>query len=63
MDIAGLSSSMSAERFSQQVSLSVAKMAMNTAKQNGAALTDLMKTTQMQRSVTPHKGGNIDLRL
>ncbi len=36
---------------------------MNTAKQNGAALTDLMKTTQMQRSVTPHKGGNIDLRL
>jgi len=58
MDIAALSAGMSQMKLAQAVSLSVAKMSMDTAKTQA---TEMVKT--LEQSVQPHLGGNIDLRL
>jgi len=49
----------------QQASMSVMKMAMGDAKQQGGAIQKLMSTTDasvIQRATQPHLGGNINLK-
>jgi len=58
MDIANVSRVYSQASVTQQASLSVAKMAMDTSTQN---MDDLSK--MLQQSVQPHLGGSIDLKL
>jgi hypothetical protein len=58
MDIAALSVLMNQSQVQQQASLSVMKMAMNTAQQNGTELTKML-----EQSVQPHLGSSIDLKL
>nr|WP_308302457.1 YjfB family protein [Peribacillus deserti] len=50
----------------QQASMSVMKMAMGNAEQQGEALQKLMSTNNIaaiQHAAQPHLGGNIDLKL
>lgn len=71
MDIAALSMGMSQMNLHQQASMSVMKMAMDTAKGQTADLVDMLEennlintdTKVMEQSVTPHLGGNIDISL
>ncbi len=63
MDIAALSTVLAQGKTMSQVSVSLAKMGMNQAKQQGQALQQLVATSSMQQSVTPHIGGNIDIKL
>jgi Putative motility protein len=58
MDIAALSVLMNQSQVQQQASISVMKMAMNTAQQNGAELTKML-----EQSVQPHLGSSINLKL
>jgi RNA-splicing ligase RtcB len=58
MDIAALSVMMNQSQVQQQASLSVMKMAMNTAEQNGAQMTKML-----EQSVQPHLGSSIDLKI
>ncbi len=66
MDVALTSIALNQGQVQQQASLSVMKMAMGDAKQQGAALQELMSTTNVaaiQHAAQPHLGGNIDLKL
>jgi RNA-splicing ligase RtcB len=58
MDIAALSIMMNQSQVQQQASISVMKMAMNTAEQNSTGLTKML-----EQSVQPHLGSSIDLKL
>jgi len=65
MDIALMSMALSQSQVQQQASMSVMKMAMGNAEQQGDALQKLMSTTDasaIQRAAQPHLGGNIDLK-
>lgn len=55
MDIAALSIAMHQNQLQQAVSISVLKMAMNSETQN------MQKMLEM--AVTPHIGGNVDIRI
>ncbi|ONI45697.1 hypothetical protein AN642_01305 [Epulopiscium sp. SCG-B10WGA-EpuloA2] len=61
MDIAQLSSSMSQFSIGTQVGIALTSMQMDMVKQNGAQLDSMLK--QMELSVNPHIGGNIDVRI
>lgn len=58
MDIAALSMGLSQMRIAQEASMSVMKMAMETAELETEDLTKMM-----EQSVVPHLGGSIDLSL
>jgi hypothetical protein len=58
VDIAALSVAMNQSQIQQQASLSVMKMAMNTAEQNSVDLTKML-----EQSVQPHLGSSIDVKL
>ncbi|MEV3166453.1 YjfB family protein [Paenibacillus larvae] len=57
MDIAALSMVMSQAKLSQQVGVSVLNIAKTQSEQQGQ---DLVK---MLKSVQPHLGGNLDIRI
>lgn len=63
MDIARLSMGMSQGKAIQQAKMSVLKMAMDTAKEQGAAMNKLLESSnvKIERAVSPHIGGNIDI--
>jgi len=66
MDIALMSMSISQGKVQQQASLSVMKMAMGNAKQQGEAVKELISSFNvkaLQQAAQPHLGGNIDLKL
>ncbi len=64
MDIALLSMSLSQMKVAQEAGISVMKMAMDTDKGQAAKVTQLLESThQMERSLNPHLGGNIDIKL
>ena len=66
MDIALMSMALSQGQVQQQASMSVMKMAMGNAEQQGEALQKLMSTTDVaviQHATQPHLGGNIDLKV
>ncbi|WP_352404920.1 YjfB family protein [Sporanaerobacter acetigenes] len=58
MDIVALSMGLSQMKVAQEASVSILKMAMDTAK--GQSL-DLAK--MLEQSVNPHIGGNIDISI
>lgn len=58
MDIAGLSMVSSQMKLASQVSLAVAKIAMNTATENSAELAKMLES-----SVQPGKGASIDIKV
>jgi Putative motility protein len=58
MGIAALSVMMNQSQIQQQASISVMKIAMNTAEQNSVDLTKML-----EQSVQPHLGSSIDLKL
>ncbi len=58
MDIAALSMGLSQMKVAQQASISVMKIAMDNAKVQTADLTKMM-----EQSISPHVGGNIDIKL
>ncbi|WP_079524730.1 YjfB family protein [Solibacillus isronensis] len=65
MGIALLSMALGQSHVQQQASMSVMKMAMRNAEQQGAAIQELMSTTNaaaIQQAAQPHLGGNIDLK-
>ncbi|MFP7733914.1 YjfB family protein [Priestia aryabhattai] len=66
MDIALMSMSLSQGKVRQQASLSVMKMAMGNAKQQGEAVQELISSNNvkaLQQVAQPHLGRNIDLKL
>jgi hypothetical protein len=64
MDIPALSMAMSQASLIQDASLSVIKMAMDSAKVNTANMTEMLsQNSAMQQSVQPHLGGHIDIRV
>jgi hypothetical protein len=61
-----MSMALSQGQIQQQASMSVMKMAMGNAEQQGEALQKLMGNTNeaaIQHAAQPHLGGNIDLKL
>lgn len=65
MDVAALSMGLSQMKVAQQASISIMKMAMDTAKIQTADLTQMLEanTKMMEQSVNSHLGGNIDIKL
>lgn len=64
MDTALISMALSQGQVQQQASMSVMKMAMGNAEQQGEGVQKLMSTTDpavIQHVVEPHLGGNIDV--
>ncbi|MBW4827889.1 MAG: YjfB family protein [Clostridiaceae bacterium] len=65
MDIAGLSMGLSQMKVAQEASVSIMKMAMDTAKGQNVDLAKMLEvnTRIMEQSVNPNIGGNIDISL
>ncbi len=61
--IAGMAVGLQADRLQQAVGTSVLKMQMDTTKEAGQALVDMMKasTLQMEKAAFPHLGKNLDV--
>ncbi len=63
MDIAAVSIGMSQAKVAQEAQMSIMKMVMDTAKGEVADLTKMMEVNRdIQRSVLPHLGSNVDIR-
>ncbi|MCT4508861.1 MAG: YjfB family protein [Tepidibacter sp.] len=65
MDIGAMSIGLSQAKLAQQVSLSVMKMAMNTSNQKSNVINEMINTDAkvMEKSITPHLGNTIDIKL
>lgn len=65
MDIATLSIGLSQMKIAQQANLSVMKMAMNDGESKMSNIVKMLDTStkNMERTVNPHIGGNIDIKL
>jgi hypothetical protein len=64
MDIPALSMAMGQSSLIQGASLSVVKMAMDTAKINATQMTEMLSNTRaMEQSVQTHLGGSIDVKV
>lgn len=65
MDIAAMSTMLSQAKVINQANISVMKMAMNNAENNGNMIKELAETNtkMMELSVNPHLGSNIDIKL
>ncbi|HJV44988.1 MAG TPA: YjfB family protein [Bacillota bacterium] len=62
MDIAALSVGMSQVQFQQNASIEVMKMAMDTVKDQGNMVTELLESSTAGLA-QPHIGGNLDIRV
>jgi len=64
MDIAAMSTMLAQGSVQAQASVAVVSKVKEVMEQNGAQLIEMMKSASiMENSVTPHLGGNIDIRL
>lgn len=66
MDVALMSMALNQGKLQQQASLSVMKMAMGDAKQQGQDIQKLLGTSNQsanQHAAQPHLGGRIDVKL
>ena len=65
MDVAAMSMSLNQVQLKEQASISVMKMAMDSAQGQEEALDKLLEasTKALEHSVVPHKGINLDLHL
>lgn len=61
MDIAGLSMAMAQNDVMSKVGVAVLDNALETAESASVQLVQMIDASAMQRSVTPHLGGNIDI--
>lgn len=61
MDIAALSTAMAQEELGTKISVAVLDKSMETAESAGAQIVQMIDSAAMQRFVTPHLGGNIDI--
>jgi len=67
MDIALMSMALSQRKVQQQASMSVMKMALGNADQQGEAIQKLISTANVaaavQHAAQPHLGGTLDLKI
>lgn len=63
MDVAGLSTAMSATELQARVGTAVLGKVMDMNEELGQGLMQLMDTSAMERSVNPHLGANMDIRI
>lgn len=66
MDIAAMSMNLSQAKISEMAGISVMKMAMDTSKENANAMAEMLSSSSvqvMEKSVTPHLGNTIDIKL
>ncbi|MGF7059801.1 YjfB family protein [Brassicibacter mesophilus] len=65
MDIAAMSTMVSQSNVQHQASLSVLKLSMDASKAQAVDLTKMLQTSTkaMEMSVSPHVGGNVDIKL
>ncbi len=65
MDIAALSMGLSQMKVAQEASISVMKIAMDSAKGQAVDMTKMLEvnTQMMEQSVNPNLGNNIDVSL
>lgn len=63
MDIAALSMGISQADVINNVETAVLAKSLDTMKENGAGLIDMMNRSAMERSVNPELGANIDITI
>lgn len=63
MDIAAMSTQISQANLANQLGASMLNITKDVMVQQGQALQQLMSTTAMEHSVTPHLGSTIDIKL
>ena len=63
MDIAALSMGISQADVINNVETAVLAKSLDTMKESGAVLIDMMNRSAMERSVNPELGANIDIKL
>ena len=63
MDIAALSMGISQADVINNVETAVLAKSLDTLKESGAGLIDMMKRSAMERSVNPELGANIDITI
>lgn len=65
IDIAAMSTILSQEKIQQQASISVMKIAMDTGKTQANDMVEMMQESSknMEQSVNPNLGGDIDIRV
>ena len=61
MDIPSLSMAMAQNKVLQDVSIAVMATSLDTARETGAQMVDMMEKSAMELSVNPHIGGNFDV--
>ncbi len=61
MDIAQLSTTMAMQNTSLEIGIAIMKMGKDVVEQNGTEMLHMMK--QMELSINPHIGSNIDVTL
>lgn len=63
MDIAGLSTALSMSSMQSQIGIAVLSRELDTNRELGAGLIEMIDSAAMERSVYPELGGNIDVRV
>ena len=63
MDIAGLSTMLNTVDLQNQVGTAVLSKVMDNNEDLGAGLVQMIDAAAMERSVNPHVGGNMDIRI
>ena len=63
MDIAGLSTALSMSSMQSQISVAVLSHELDTSRELGAGLIEMIDSAAMERSVHPELGGNVDVRV
>lgn len=63
MDIAGLSTLVQTVELQNKVGTAVLGKVMDTNEDLGAGLVQMIDSAAMERSVNPHVGGNMDIRI
>lgn len=61
MDIASLSMNLATSQVQNSVSISVLSKSLDNLETVGDGLVKMIDASAMERSVTPHLGGNIDI--
>lgn len=61
MDIAGLAMTMSQTQLMQQVGVSVLSNQMDAAEMTGNAISEMIDSAALERSVNPSVGSNFDM--
>ena len=63
MDIPALSMALSQTKALSDVGTALLSKSLDTAKEQGDAMTAMIDSAAMELSVNPHIGGNIDMRV